>query len=208
MSSKTKSLRRSKWLGGLQLKFVLVTFTVATLALSASLLFTLSGLSALSEEPVATANDAFQKTRSLLFHEYYLSVPLALFLSLWAAVLFVFKVCGPLYRIKFFLRGMIDGRWDRPLDLRAGDELQDVRELVNSTMDTLTARVQSQHEVIQEVQQLLSEASVNHPQPAKLDELNAKVEHEISEFARRFPDEERTAPTQEPVAEQAVGSTA
>ena len=115
----------------LQLKFAAVFLTTAAavvLAQGFGLFFTLDRLAG------TLPNDGHMvqmEVSSIIQRNCLLTLALVAPLSLIVGVLTTFRVVGPLYRFRIYLRELVAGTDPGPCRVRQGDELQDLCELLN-----------------------------------------------------------------------------
>jgi hypothetical protein len=80
-----------------------------------------------------------EKLPGILRRTFLLTLGLVTPLTFALGVLSVFKVVGPLYRFRLYLRGVADGTEQEPCRIRQGDELQDFCDLLNEVTAPLRA---------------------------------------------------------------------
>jgi hypothetical protein len=115
----------------LQLKFAAVFLTTAAavvLAQAFGLFFTLDRLAQ------TLPNDGHMvqmEVAAIIQRNCLITLGLVAPLSLIVGVLTTFRVVGPLYRFRIYLRQLVAGKDPGPCRIRQGDELQDFCDLLN-----------------------------------------------------------------------------
>lgn len=119
----------------IQLKFVGAVITVAGLSVLVQTLvlhFALSGLIAGLPNDRVTAMEAVPDLMATsLFATFAVLLPLSFLVGVTTS----FKVAGPIYRLRTYLREVVSGTAVEPCRLRKDDELQDLCELVNEATE-------------------------------------------------------------------------
>ena len=189
--------RRSKWVPGQgQLKIAVLTFFVTVIVLLFNLYYCNLGLWLIYKNPAATLEGVLEQTQSMMTKQILLSSMAALLLSILVSLSF-YKLLGPIYRFKKYFRDMQTGRWTETCELRKGDELQDVKEAINTTLRLMEERMRKQHDVLVETREVLDELSDVATERDKIRELIAKADAEDAEYSKRFG-ENGTSSAREP----------
>jgi signal transduction histidine kinase len=128
----------------------------------------------------------------MMTKQILLSSMAALLLSILVSLSF-YKLLGPIYRFKQYFRQLQTGRWTETCELRKGDELQDVKDAINTTLRLMEERMRSQHEVLVETRRILDELAGVATERDKIRELIARADAEDAEYAKRFGDATRRA---------------
>ena len=139
--SKPDFKRKKKLVGGdAQRRLLLLVFlggAAGILVQSCTLAFFLTRT---AESPPNDARLLFEEIPMLLtataVGTFALTVPFFCMLTLTAS----FRVFGPLYRFRVFLRDVVEGRESAPCRIRKTDRLQDVCELLNAVSEPMRAR--------------------------------------------------------------------
>jgi signal transduction histidine kinase len=181
-----------------QLKIAILTFFVTVIVLLFNLYYCNLGLWLIYKNPSATLEGVLEQTQSMMTKQILLSSMAALLLSILVSLSF-YKLLGPIYRFKQYFHQLQTGRWTQSCELRQGDELQDVKEAINTTLRLMEERMRSQHEVLVETRQVLDELAGVTTERDKIRELIAKADAEDVEYAKRFGEIEVTRAPEEPV---------
>lgn len=151
-----RGLRRSRWVRpGLQLRVILAALSVAVLVLLLNYVFLSFSLLEFKNPPSDPAAEVVRRTRSFLFQNTLLSLAAAIPLSVLFGVFVSFRFCGPIFRFKRYFSELLSGRWDRNCQLRKGDNLQDLKEAINATLEAMREMMLEQHELLSEFVRLV-----------------------------------------------------
>ncbi len=199
--------RRSKWVPGHgQLKIAVLTFFVTVIVLLFNLYYCNLGLWLIYKNPAATLEGVLEQTQNMMTKQILLSSMAALLLSILVSLSF-YKILGPIYRFKQYFRQLQTGRWIQECELRKGDELQDVRDAINTALEVMKERMRSQHDVLLETRQVLDDLIGVATEPDKIRELIEKTDAEDAEYVKRFGANETTqVPKPEPEPAMAAAS--
>lgn len=142
-TSSGKGDRRFKrWApGGLHFKLTVTTFSVAAVVLSCSLLANLLGWSSAFRDPPHDVNAALNQGYVTLVRNTVFTLLFAVPFTGWVAMTYLFRICGPLYGVRRYLRRIQDGDWSGECRIRAQDELRDLNDDVNGAVETLLAHL-------------------------------------------------------------------
>lgn len=197
--------RRSKWVPGQgQMKIAVLTFFVTVIVLLFNLYYCNLGLWLIYKNPAATLEGVLEQTQSMMTKQILLSSMAALLLSILVSLSF-YKILGPIYRFKQYFRKMQTGSWTETCTLRKGDELQDVSDSINATLECMKVRLRNQHGLLLETRRALDDLSGVATERDKIRELIQKVDAEDAEYVKRFgPNETRQDP--EPAMAEASAS--
>jgi biopolymer transport protein ExbB/TolQ len=154
--------------------------------LSCSLLANLLGWSSAFRDPPHDVNAALNQGYVTLVRNTVFTLLFAVPFTGWVAMTYLFRVCGPLYGIRRYLRRIQDGDWSGECRIRAQDELQDLNDDVNGAVETLLAHLRIEHDLLREAREALAADA-----PAALRE---QLDEEVSVLARKLG-ESRTKPT-------------
>ena len=189
--------RRRKWVrSDIQLKIILMTLSVATIVLAINFQMNLFALSSIQGHPETSIDGVFHQINGSLLRQLLLSFCLVVPLSIWVGAIYAFKFCGPIYRFRGYFQELLEGRWDQPCTLRAGDDLQDVKDSINAAIEVFGKRIRSQNEVLKKVRPVL-EASSEAPEKRRtIEEIIHQIEREETEFSRRFGGVESALPSE------------
>jgi len=128
------------------MKFALAFFTTAGIAIF--------GQTVLFGYLLGKAARSLEHDGSLLLNQlpvilrdgFVLTVVVLVPLTVFVGILSTFKIVGPLYRFRLFLKGVLAGEQHAPCRIRAGDELHDFCDLLNRvTEPTRTALAEAAH---------------------------------------------------------------
>lgn len=194
--------RRSKWVPGQgQLKIAVLTFFVTVIVLLFNLYYCNLGLWLIYKNPATTLEGVLEQTQSMMTKQILLSSMAALLLSILVSLSF-YKLLGPIYRFKQYFRQLQTGRWTQACELRKGDELQDVKDAINTTLKLMEDRMRRQHDVLLETRDVLDELSGAVTERDKIRELIAKADAEDAEYEKRFGDNGKPEKAPEPAEEE------
>ena len=201
----------------LQIKVVFITLFVTSLVLLINFQLNLAAVWALAgryinSQDTTSLIEAFKKSTVQTF---LLSIGMAVPLAASVGVLYSFKFCGPIFRFKQYFASLKEGRWDERCMLRKGDDLHDVSDTINESMDLLRDRLRRDHALFQEVKQLLEanpSIKENSSSKDRLDKLHAEIDEEDEFFRERFRSGPSAAPadgvsealTEDPVAQDSA----
>lgn len=187
-----KRNRRSKrWTpGGLHLKLAVTTFSVAMVVLSFSLLANLLGWTATFRDPPPNVDAALGEGYSTLFQSTLFSLLFAIPFTGWVAMTYLFKICGPLYAIRRNLRRISEGNWNVRCHIRKEDELQDLNDDINRTIDALIQQVRNHDELLRDVRDSLGYEAL----PALRERINEEI-RAVSQRLEAVTPEPATNPT-------------
>jgi hypothetical protein len=187
-SQDARSRRRRKWIRpDLQLQVVVVTFSIATAVLSVHVLASLATLAGLDASRPRTAAEAalIAQFETIVFRHYGAALLVALPCAIWMGRSFIFRVCGPVHRFHLHFLGLRDGRWDRRLELRKGDDLLDVGNAIASGLDAMTDRLRVLARLLGECRALI-ESTPALAADGDAARLSARLAAEEAEIARRL----------------------
>lgn len=173
----------------LQLKVVFITLFVASLVLLINLQLNLAGMWSLaSRYPESSqAQLLIESFKSATITKFLLSVGMALPIATSVGVLYSFRFCGPIFRFKTFFANMTS-RWDEPLRLRKGDDLQDVCDAINSGVGSMRTRLRENHALLLEVREWIASGSElsDAERDRRREAILAAIEKEDEIFRERF----------------------
>lgn len=199
--------RGRKWVRpDVQIRIILLTLSVATIVLAINFQLDLLALARLEQNPATTVDGLLDQARGAILRQLLLSVGVAVPLAIWVGAIHAFKFCGPIFCFRRYFQGLIEGRWDRPCTLRAEDDLQDVKESINVSLDAIRGRIRSQQDLLKRVRPLIQGVS-------EAEGILREIEREEAEFSRRFADGNpalaaEVAATEAACADRAVPTTA
>jgi hypothetical protein len=187
-------VRKRKWIRpDIQLKVVLRTMFVAILGLLINFQLSLIGYWLLVQQ--GPASDPVGRIPGMLLKYFLISLGIAVPLSITVAVIFSFKFCGPIFRLSRYLGDLVEGSWDRRCGLRAGDDLQDLKDTLNAALDVFRDCVRGQHHLLHDAGALLRASKASSSNPEAVEELLARIEAEGVEYDRRLGGGPDRAPT-------------
>jgi hypothetical protein len=169
-----------------QIRIILLTLSVATIVLAINFQLNLLALAGLERSPATTIDGLIDQARSGILRQLFLSVGFAVPLAIWVGAIHAFKFCGPIFSFRRYFQGLIEGRWDQPCTLRSGDDLQDVKESINASLDAIRRTIRSQQDLLRRVRPLIQAASEAPGGPSSAEEILREMEREEEEFLRRF----------------------
>jgi len=180
-----------------QIRIILLTLSVATIVLAINFQLDLLALASLERNPATTVDGVLDQTRSAILRQLLVSVALAVPLAIWVGAIHAFKFCGPIFAFRRYFKGLIEGRWDQPCTLRAGDDLQDVKESINASLDAIRRTIRSQQDLLRKVRPFIQAASEAPGGLSGAEEILRQMEREEEEFLRRFTDGSPPSPPRE-----------
>ena len=181
-----------------QIRIILLTLSVATIVLAINFQLDLLALASLERNPATTVGGVLDQARAAILRQLFLAVALAVPLAIWVGAIHAFKFCGPIFCFRRYFQGLIDGRWDRPCTLRAEDDLQDVKESINASMDSIRRTIRSQQDLLRKTRPLIEAAVENPLGRSGAEEVLREIYREEEEFLRRFGDGNLPSPAREP----------
>ena len=134
------------------------------------------------------AADIVAELKSRLFRELAISAALGVPLAAAIGILYSFKCCGPLYRIKRHLEAQITGSWRQPCVLRKGDDLKDVARTINDSAGLVCEYADDVHELLQEVRAVVSELDPPEDDAIgeRLSRIRERIAREEDVYAKHF----------------------
>jgi hypothetical protein len=179
--------RRRKWIRpDVQVRIILLTLSVAIIVLAINFQLDLLALASLERSPATTVDGLAGVARSAILRQLLLSVLLAVPLAIWVGAIHAFRFCGPIFRFRRYFQELIEGRWDRPCTLRIEDDLQDVKDSINASLDEIRLRLRSHHDFLRRVRPLV-QAAVEATHGSEAEDILREIEREEAELSRRFP---------------------
>jgi hypothetical protein len=182
------------------MRIILLTLSVATIVLAINFQLDLLALASLERNPATTVDGLLDQTRGAILRQLFLSAGLAVPLAVWVGAIHAFRFCGPIFSFRRYFQGLCEGRWDQPCTLRAGDDLQDVKESINKALDAVRGRLLSQQDLLRRVRPLL-QAAPEASQGIDAEDILREIEREEAELSRRFPDRGPLPPARVATAE-------
>lgn len=170
----------------LQIRITLMTLSVCTVVLAVGFQLNLLDLSALHNAPPRTVAGALGQVKSLLLENLILCFLAVVALSVWTGFIYSFKFCGPLYRFQRFFEDGVEGRWDRPCNLRRGDDLQDMKDAINAFQAVLVDRIHRQDRLLRRSLPLIERAGDEPADPGEIRALIEEITRESAETERRL----------------------
>jgi hypothetical protein len=135
---------------------------------------------------VPPADAAVVQMLGVIFHDFLISLVIAVPFTIGVGILYSFPFCGPIYRFNKFLADLTHGRWDGQCTLRDGDRLQELKNNLNNALQLMAGRVYMQHELLQEARAILEDSSTTVADQEKLRNLIKGIESNSAEVAQRF----------------------
>ncbi len=146
--------RRKRWIRpDLQGKVVLAAVVVAqlTLLVHFQLSFAFIWLGRRPELLDAVRHEETRLLVTATLASCAVAIPVAFLVGKYLS----FKFCGPIFRFKQYLQGLVDDRWDRRCELRSGDELQDLKEVINSTVGSFADQMNRSRKLLGELRDVV-----------------------------------------------------
>lgn len=181
-----------------QLRVILIAFSVASLVLFAVSNLTLSAIWTVSAEWGSGAMGfALEELKASLIKRFLISGSLAIPLSLALGVVFSFKFAGPLYRFKRFFSDLKDGRWDARCRLRKGDDLQDICDSINEALQSMEDVLSENRGILREARDVLRSAALaaDGDHQARTEALDRRIGDALCELERRLPGPRSSTPS-------------
>lgn len=143
----------------LQMKIVFLALAAAALVLLVNFQMSVASLWSTSAAiaNVETVDEVFTHMKARLFREFTISIGVGIPFAAALGILYSFKFCGPLFRIRKQLANLRDGSWRQPCVLRKGDDLKDVARMLNETTGIACEYADDTHDLLQEVRAVLDE---------------------------------------------------
>ena len=194
----------------IQLKVVFICLFVASLVLLINFQLSLASLWNLSNSLTSTTDLTFalEELRGAVISRFLISVVTAIPLSAAIGVLYSFRFSGPIHRFKkYFLAMNETGRWDEPLFLRKGDDLQDVCESMNNALDDMRGFLVENRELLKEIQGLHASGVLQATDEAKqsVNGLMNRIAATVATHAQRLPEWPYSAELEENTPASPVG---
>ena len=195
---KSSNKRRRKFIWPeLQLRIALQTLFITLPILLLNFLLLYSDSLNYQRLLAPPADAAVVHMLGIIFHDFLISLAIAIPFSIGVGILYSFPFCGPIYRFNRFLADLVDGRWDTKCTLRDGDRLQEVKDNLNNALHLLAGRVYTQHELLQEARTILEHAGTTVPDQQKLRNLLKEIAADSAEVAQRFGNGGTLSPKQQ-----------
>ncbi len=148
--------RRKKFIRkDLQLKIIFGTLFVALVVLVMNFQLPLMSMWIMRANSSVWLDAHYSIMIKLLVVSFGTSLLLTIPLAIWMGIVFSFQFCGPIYKIKKFFLELNSGRWDIICRLRKGDDLQDVKDVINQYVGLARDRMRSQHQTLEKVRGFL-----------------------------------------------------
>ena len=180
--------RRRKFIRkDLQLKMTLGTLFVSLTILFFNFQIPFVGLWIYSQGAPVDGPELSSQMNRLILVSFFLSVLLTVPLAIWMGVIFAFQFCGPIYAIKRYFVGFKEGVWTGSLRLREKDDLKDLRDVINQSVELVKERLTGQNDVLDEVESILREVELPEASRERVSALLDRIAVEKAEFDRRFP---------------------
>jgi hypothetical protein len=170
----------------LQIKIMAMTFGIALLVVLFNFLFSLLGVSFIESGPRVAPESLIERFYSLLWKELAASAVVAIPLAAWAGWIYSFKFCGPIRHFRQFFQGHLEGRWDEPLSLRKGDELQDVKDAINASQAVMSEAFRREQALLADACRVLEAATHEVKDSTPVKGLLLRMELERRELDRRL----------------------
>ena len=141
------------------MKIVFVALLAACLVLLVNFQLTFAALwnTSATIANLQSVDEIVAEIKKVLLREFVLSVGLGIPFAASLGILYSFKFCGPLFRIKQHLDGLRTGNWRQPCTLRRGDDLQDIVQVLNETTSFACEYADDAHDLLREVGAVLDE---------------------------------------------------
>jgi hypothetical protein len=188
--------RRKLILPALQLKLAVQTLFVTLPILVLNFLLCYTDVLTYQRSVVPPSDAVLIRMPSIIFHDFLISLAISIPFSLGVGVLMSFPLCGPIFRLNRFLRGLGTGRWDQTCGLRQGDYLHDFKDTVNNAVRLLAGRIYRQHKLLEEARGLLQSPDRDNE---RRQAVMTMIDAELAEVAGRFGEGETSAPSVEKV---------
>jgi methyl-accepting chemotaxis protein len=170
----------------LQLKVVFITLFVASLVLLLHFQLSLAALWGLSSAVTTTSSvtEVCDQMREALIDEFIVSIAMAIPLAAAVGILYSFKFCGPIYKFKKYFTELRGGNWNERCHLRKGDDLQDVCEAINTTLDEIRGFLHENRKTVEATRALVASGGL-HASSGAASEVKA-LEERLRDISRQF----------------------
>ena len=188
-----RNRRRRKFVRrDLQLKIILGTLFVSLAILVFNFSVILLGLWAFTRNLAVEAGNMWPMLNFIML-SFFISVIVSIPMAIWMGVSFSFTFCGPIYALKKYFVELKNGPWTSRCRLRVGDDLQDVKDVINESLDAFRERLAAQKELLDEAEALLGSVTVETSASERVAATLQRMKAENAEFERRFPIPESVA---------------
>ena len=175
--------RRQKFVRkDLQLRIIFGSLFVALVVLVMNFQLPIMGMWIMRATSSVWLDAHYNVMIKLLVASFGTSLLLTVPLAVWMGVVFSFQFCGPIYKIKKFFVELNSGRWDRICRLRKGDDLQDVKDVINQYVGLTRDRMRSQHQTLEKVRGFLQTCERSDD----VDSLLTLINEEDAEYRHRL----------------------
>ncbi|MBI4586669.1 MAG: hypothetical protein HY717_21870 [Planctomycetes bacterium] len=183
-----KTYKRKKKLifPDIQLKIILGTLFVGVIGILINFQMGLLGLWAINQNASSTIEGTLEQIKGLFLKEFLVSLCILIPLSISVGVVYSFRFCGPLYRFRKFFMEFPEGRWDAAVSLRKGDQLHDLKDSINLTLNSLRDKICSQNEVLREVRKVFETAASPAGGSEPVERLKSLIDAEIRHFEAKL----------------------
>ena len=173
-----------------QFKAVFVAILAACLVLLINFQLSFGALWSTSETlaGLETVDEVVAEMKGRVFRELAISAALGIPLAAAIGILYSFKFCGPLYRIRRHLETLIAGSWREPCVLRKGDDLKDVARMINESAGLACEYADDAHDLLQEVRAVLCELDPPEDDATgeRLSRIRERIAREEDAYAKHF----------------------
>lgn len=121
----------------LQIQLTMTFVGLSALGLVMQFILFQSSLSQLSAELPNDGNQVMEAVNGILPGVFGITMLVILPLTYAVGVLSTFRIAGPVYRLKLFLREIREKGYEEPCRLRDGDKLQDLADEISETVEFL-----------------------------------------------------------------------
>ncbi len=173
-----------------QFKAVCVAVLAACLVLLINFQLSFGALWSTSETitGLETVGEVVAEMKDRMFFELAISAALGIPLAAAIGILYSFKCCGPLHRIKRHLEALSTGSWREPCVLRKGDDLKDVARMINESTGLACEYADDAHDLLQEVRAVLDELDPPEDDATgeRLSRIRERIAREEDTYAKHF----------------------
>lgn len=174
----------------LQSKVVFVALLSACLVLLINFQLTFASLWSTSATVASlqTVDEIVAQMKARTFREFLLSVGLGVPFATSLGILYSFKFCGPLFRIRRHLSNLRRGNWRTPCVLRNGDDLKEVAQMLNDSTSFVCEYADDTHDLLREVRAVLDDLAPlgDDALGERLSRIKERIAREEETYAKHF----------------------
>jgi hypothetical protein len=193
-----------------QLRVVLTALAVASLVLSANFFLWLASISNAVAENRSNINVvlAYDALRTTMTRQFILCIGLAIPMAAALGIFYSFKFAGPIYRFTRYFTDLASGRWDKPCNIRKGDDLQELCGRINGGLEPMRTALRNGQAILTELTALATAGVVQGagPDRERFESLLRRAEAARDELAVRLPPSAPAAATAQREPEHEVAS--